>query len=75
MTTVGWECPRCHRCYAPHVDECKACAMPDAEQLRAVQLAAASTAGYCKEEEGLANLTRLERRIKKNLDRFDWSKL
>jgi hypothetical protein len=21
----GWECPKCHRCYAPFVPECKAC--------------------------------------------------
>lgn len=22
---TGWECPRCHRCYAPWVEECKHC--------------------------------------------------
>lgn len=22
---TGWTCPRCLRCYAPHVDECMAC--------------------------------------------------
>jgi hypothetical protein len=21
----GWECPRCHQCYAPTVKKCKAC--------------------------------------------------
>lgn len=21
----GWECPKCHKVYAPHVDECKSC--------------------------------------------------
>jgi hypothetical protein len=21
----GWECPRCHRCYAPDVKECPHC--------------------------------------------------
>lgn len=21
----GWECPKCGKVYAPHVDECKAC--------------------------------------------------
>lgn len=21
----GWECPKCGKCYAPHVDECKQC--------------------------------------------------
>ena len=21
----GWECPRCHRCYAPEVKECPHC--------------------------------------------------
>lgn len=22
---TGWECPRCHRCYAPSVTECSRC--------------------------------------------------
>lgn len=22
---IGWECPRCHRCYAPTVTECASC--------------------------------------------------
>jgi hypothetical protein len=22
---LGWECPRCHRCYAPSVKKCKEC--------------------------------------------------
>lgn len=22
---TGWECPRCHACYAPHVQRCEAC--------------------------------------------------
>lgn len=21
----GWECPKCHNVYAPHIDECKRC--------------------------------------------------
>lgn len=23
--TLGWECPRCHKCYAPFVRECDEC--------------------------------------------------
>ncbi len=23
--TTGWACPKCGRCYAPHVDECRHC--------------------------------------------------
>ena len=26
---TGWECPRCHRAFAPHVDECSACGKED----------------------------------------------
>lgn len=22
---VGWKCPECNRCYAPHIDECMKC--------------------------------------------------
>jgi hypothetical protein len=22
---TGWECPKCGRCFAPHVDQCVAC--------------------------------------------------
>jgi hypothetical protein len=22
---IGWECPRCHRAYAPEVEQCKKC--------------------------------------------------
>lgn len=25
MTTIGWECPRCHRCYAPSITQCPHC--------------------------------------------------
>lgn len=25
MNNKGWECPKCSKCYAPHVDECKNC--------------------------------------------------
>lgn len=25
MTTMGWECPRCHRCYAPSITQCPFC--------------------------------------------------
>lgn len=25
MITMGWECPRCHRCYAPSVTQCPHC--------------------------------------------------
>ena len=25
MTTLGWECPRCHRCYAPSITQCPHC--------------------------------------------------
>lgn len=25
MTNLGWQCPKCNRVYAPHVDECKHC--------------------------------------------------
>ena len=24
----GWQCPKCRRVYAPHVDECRACRPP-----------------------------------------------
>ena len=24
-TNKGWECPRCHRCYAPWVPDCETC--------------------------------------------------
>lgn len=24
---TGWECPRCHRTYAPHVSSCESCRM------------------------------------------------
>jgi hypothetical protein len=24
----GWECPKCGRCYAPSVDECRPCGKP-----------------------------------------------
>lgn len=34
----GWECPRCHRCYAPFVRECSNCvggtSLPDYEKLK-----------------------------------------
>lgn len=26
MANLGWECPKCHRCYAPVVQECVKCA-------------------------------------------------
>jgi hypothetical protein len=26
MSNQGWECPKCGRVYAPHVDQCSACA-------------------------------------------------
>lgn len=22
---LGWECPRCHTCYAPHIERCGNC--------------------------------------------------
>lgn len=25
MGNQGWECPRCHNCYAPFISECKNC--------------------------------------------------
>ncbi len=28
MTRKGWECPKCGRCYAPDVKECRHCAKP-----------------------------------------------
>ena len=30
-TSIGWECPRCHRCYSPRVPQCHAvdCAPED----------------------------------------------
>lgn len=30
---VGWECPRCHRVWAPHVVECVYC-QPQTEELK-----------------------------------------
>lgn len=30
---VGWECPRCHACYAPHVAQCSEC-RPESPPLR-----------------------------------------
>lgn len=24
-TPLGWECPKCHRCYAPQLTECEHC--------------------------------------------------
>lgn len=28
---LGWECPRCHRCYAPTVERCPQCPATEAE--------------------------------------------
>lgn len=25
VRNLGWECPKCGRCYAPHVDRCDVC--------------------------------------------------
>lgn len=25
MPNLGWECPSCHRCYSPTVEQCSAC--------------------------------------------------
>lgn len=27
-STMGWECPKCHRIYAPSITECVQCAPP-----------------------------------------------
>ena len=61
MTATGWECPRCHRCYAPHVDECRACS-PIPKQIPPVT------------SEVQENYTRAHEAIAQEFNRFDWSK-